>query len=97
MAEAAATNHRLVAETGDGGRSDFNGCEDLWWMADEGGPRPVLVHRIPYDKSIAQHVGSQMVNPLVAAEQGYAVVGNHGHAVRGVCDLSQSCHPPLPC
>ena len=33
VAEAAATNHRLVAETGDGGRSDFNGCEDLWWMA----------------------------------------------------------------
>ena len=56
----------------------------------------MLVHRIPYDKSIAQHVGSQMVNPLVAAEQGYAVVvGNHGHAVRGVCDLSQSCHRPV--
>ena len=33
VAEAAATNNRLVAETGEGGRSDFNGCEDLWWMA----------------------------------------------------------------
>ena len=35
---------------------------------------PVLVHRIPYDKSIAQNTGSQMVNPVVAAEHGYAVV-----------------------
>ncbi len=35
---------------------------------------PVLVHRIPYDKSIAQNVGSQMINPVVAAEHGYAVV-----------------------
>ena len=37
------------------------------YRPDEGDPHPVLVHRIPYDKSIAQHVGSQMVNPLVAA------------------------------
>ena len=35
---------------------------------------PVLVHRIPYDKSVAQNIGSQMVNPVVAAEHGYAVV-----------------------
>ncbi|MBH76616.1 MAG: X-Pro dipeptidyl-peptidase [Dehalococcoidia bacterium] len=35
---------------------------------------PVLVHRIPYDKSVPQNVGSQMVNPIVAAEQGYVVV-----------------------
>ena len=35
---------------------------------------PVLVHRIPYNKSIAQNIGSQMVNPVVAAEHGYVVV-----------------------
>ena len=27
----------------------------------------VLVHRIPYGKSIAHYVGSQMVNPILAA------------------------------
>lgn len=35
---------------------------------------PVLVHRIPYGKSIAHYVGSQMVNPILAAEHGYVVV-----------------------
>ena len=34
---------------------------------------PVLVHRIPYGKSVAHYVGSQMVNPIVAAEHGYVV------------------------
>ena len=44
------------------------------YRPNDGERHPVLVHRIPYDKSIAQNVGSQMVNPIVAAEHGYAVV-----------------------
>lgn len=44
------------------------------YRPDDGERHPVLVHRIPYDKSIAQNVGSQMVNPIVAAAHGYAVV-----------------------
>ncbi len=46
---------------------------DVYRPADEG-QRPVLVHRIPYNKSIAHYIGSQMLNPIVGAERGYVVV-----------------------
>jgi putative CocE/NonD family hydrolase len=39
-----------------------------------GGPFPVLLHRIPYNKSFAWIAASLMLNPLNAVDQGYAVV-----------------------
>ena len=35
---------------------------------------PVLLHRIPYNKSVARLAAGLMLNPLNAADQGYAVV-----------------------
>lgn len=40
----------------------------------EGGPFPVLLQRIPYNKSFAWIAASLILNPLNAADQGYAVV-----------------------
>ena len=60
------------------------------YRLDSAEPGPVLVHRNPYDKSVAQHVGSQMLNPIVAAEHGYTVVVQDCRgcfASEGVMDL----------
>ncbi|MFC1856892.1 CocE/NonD family hydrolase [Thermodesulfobacteriota bacterium] len=40
----------------------------------EGGPFPVLLHRLPYNKSYAWIAAALMLNPLNGADQGYAVV-----------------------
>jgi len=44
------------------------------YRTDDGDKRPVLVHGTPYSRSNAAAVGGYLFNPLVAAEQGYAVV-----------------------
>lgn len=46
---------------------------DVYRPADDGS-YPVLVQRIPYDKSFAWYVGSLLFNPLNAVERGYVVV-----------------------
>ena len=40
----------------------------------QGGPFPVLLHRIPYNKSFAWLAAGLTLNPLNAADRGYAVV-----------------------
>jgi len=54
-------------------RDDINLATDIY-RPDDNEEHPVLVHRIPYNKSVAHYIGSQMVNPIVAAERGYVVV-----------------------
>ena len=54
-------------------RDDINLATDIY-RPDDNDEHPVLVHRIPYNKSVAHYTGSQMVNPIVAAEHGYVVV-----------------------
>ncbi|MAZ45321.1 MAG: X-Pro dipeptidyl-peptidase [Gammaproteobacteria bacterium] len=38
------------------------------------GKYPVLVHRIPYNKSMMHYIGSQMLNPIIGVENDYVVI-----------------------
>lgn len=69
MAQSVIVDRNVLVPMRDGVRL----ATDIYRPAEEG-RYPVLIHRIPYDKSNAWFVGGLILNPLVAVEHGYVVM-----------------------